>query len=286
MVKEIKFNLIINGKSCRTIKDLKTNFNIDDVLKLYEDGRLLRWLEVRKYDDYAKKLQQMDNNAYLDQKIKDISSIFGFSSDMVKKYTAQKYTALKETMKINSNNMEILKKSVTLIEEKYIEQFAEDYKNFFHEINNTYPLIVYRLLMHQKTREYLLYKNKSISTVIKKNYCDILSAMKFMPDIEDKYSDLPLLLKPIQILSVSVFQLPIRWPYFKIFHGNSTNGKSMTVSTKKVMILYIEGCSISEVCALRHQVYNTDHINGSFRIFNGIAYTSQSANAKIIYMEI
>ena len=283
MVKEIKFNLIVNGKSCRTIKDLKTNFNIDDVLKLYEDGRLLRWLEVRKYDDYAKKLQQMDNSAHLEQKAKDISSIFGFSSDMVKKYTAQKeYTALKETMKTNSNNMERLKKSVTLIEEKYIEQFAEDYKNFFHEINNTYPLIVYRLLMHQKTREYLLYKNKTISTVIKKNYCDVPSAMKFIPDIEDKYSDLPLLFKPI----LSMFQLPIRWRYCKIFHGNSTNGKSMTVSTKKVMILYIEGCSISEVCALRHQVYNTDHINGSFRIFNGVAYTSQSANAKIIYMEI
>lgn len=36
MAKTIKFNLICDGKSIRTIEDLQENFSVEDILKYYE----------------------------------------------------------------------------------------------------------------------------------------------------------------------------------------------------------------------------------------------------------
>ncbi len=42
MAKVIKFNLICDDKPIRNIEDLQENFCIEDVLKYYQNGLLLR----------------------------------------------------------------------------------------------------------------------------------------------------------------------------------------------------------------------------------------------------
>lgn len=58
MAKTIKFNLICDNKPIRTIEDLQDNFSIEDILKYYENGLLLRWLHVRGYHEEEKKVAQ------------------------------------------------------------------------------------------------------------------------------------------------------------------------------------------------------------------------------------
>ena len=52
MAKTIKFNLILDNQPVRTIDELRENFSIEDMLKYFKNGFLLRWLKVREYEEY------------------------------------------------------------------------------------------------------------------------------------------------------------------------------------------------------------------------------------------
>lgn len=52
MAKTIKFNLILDNQPVRTIDELRENFSIEDMLKYFKNGFLLRWLKVRGYEEY------------------------------------------------------------------------------------------------------------------------------------------------------------------------------------------------------------------------------------------
>lgn len=62
MTKAIKFNLLIDEKSIRDISGLQENFCIGDILEVYDKGLLEKWLEVRGFNEYLYKLQQIDKS--------------------------------------------------------------------------------------------------------------------------------------------------------------------------------------------------------------------------------
>lgn len=80
MAKTIKFNLICDGKPVRTIEDLQENFSIEDVLKYYENGLLLRWLDVRGYETEYKKVSEIKETEALEI-VKELIRIFGIETD-------------------------------------------------------------------------------------------------------------------------------------------------------------------------------------------------------------
>ena len=80
MAKTIKFNLICDGKPVRTIEDLQENFSIEDVLKYYENGLLLRWLDVRGYETEYKKVSEIKETEALEI-VKELIRIFGIEAD-------------------------------------------------------------------------------------------------------------------------------------------------------------------------------------------------------------
>lgn len=47
MAKTIKFNLILDGYPVRNLEGLQEHFSIEDILKYFRNGLLLRWLKVR-----------------------------------------------------------------------------------------------------------------------------------------------------------------------------------------------------------------------------------------------
>lgn len=49
MAKTIKFNLILDNYPVRNIEGLQEHFSIEDMLKYFKNGLLLRWLDVRGY---------------------------------------------------------------------------------------------------------------------------------------------------------------------------------------------------------------------------------------------
>ena len=59
MAKTIKFNLICDNKKIRTIDDLQDNFCIEDIFDYYENGLLLKWLQVREYNKQAEEVSKI-----------------------------------------------------------------------------------------------------------------------------------------------------------------------------------------------------------------------------------
>ena len=62
MAKTIKFSLRLDDKPIRDIKGLQENFCIDDILEFYYNGLLQKWLKVRGFDDYLKKVEASQDN--------------------------------------------------------------------------------------------------------------------------------------------------------------------------------------------------------------------------------
>lgn len=80
MAKTIKFNLICDDKPVRTIEDLQENFSIEDVLKYYQNGLLLRWLGVRGYEAEYKKVSEIREIETLEI-VKELIKIFDVEAD-------------------------------------------------------------------------------------------------------------------------------------------------------------------------------------------------------------
>lgn len=80
MAKTIKFNLICDDKPVRTIEDLQENFSIEDVLKYYQNGLLLRWLEVRGYESEYKKVSDISEIEALEI-VKELIKIFDVEAE-------------------------------------------------------------------------------------------------------------------------------------------------------------------------------------------------------------
>ena len=80
MAKTIKFNLICDDKPVRTIEDLQENFSIEDVLKYYQNGLLLRWLEVRGYEAEYNKVSEIREIEALEI-VKELIKIFDIEAD-------------------------------------------------------------------------------------------------------------------------------------------------------------------------------------------------------------
>ncbi len=77
---KIKFNLNFGGEQIRTLDDLRDNFSIEDVLDVYNNGLLVKWLDVHNHKDELAKvnaIQTTDARGILTELIR----IFGISDD-------------------------------------------------------------------------------------------------------------------------------------------------------------------------------------------------------------
>ncbi|EPF29711.1 hypothetical protein C5N99_02160 [Treponema medium] len=201
----LKFPLFINGIEIRSIEKLQENFCTNTVIEYYNNGRLLQWLQVYQYDDYAEKVRQL---IYIDNKtlVESLYTIFNIS------FEQQSYESLKKTIIQHANDLEYIKTAITEMVENYINYFSINYKSFFLEVKDVYPLIVYGLLMNKITRTYLLQRDSEVSNKVAVQFqkipencdSDILKYFKIYEDYidEDEWID-SYLDKEIMILSVS-----------------------------------------------------------------------------------
>lgn len=80
MAKTIKISLPINGQRLRTIEELQDNFVIDELLELYKQKILHKWLKSRGYEQELQKIEKIDNT---DSKelIRALALVFGVNVD-------------------------------------------------------------------------------------------------------------------------------------------------------------------------------------------------------------
>ena len=78
MAKTIKFNLLLDDNPVRDIKSLQNNFCIDDILEVYENGLLQKWLKVRGFDEYLTKVESVKKDSSV---IVELIKIFDIQKD-------------------------------------------------------------------------------------------------------------------------------------------------------------------------------------------------------------
>ena len=77
---KIKFNLNFGGEQIRTLDDLRDNFSIEDVLDVYNNSLLVKWLDVHNHKD---ELEQVNAIHATDARgiLSELIRIFGVTSD-------------------------------------------------------------------------------------------------------------------------------------------------------------------------------------------------------------
>ena len=185
MAKTIKFNLILDEKPIRDIKGLQENFVIEDVLEFYQKGLLQKWLKVRGFDKYLKKVETIKKDEPVIIKLIEIFEIEKSEKEIkeavyslefwkerkieleewTKKDTKIKqiiadyhngYNVLLAKIKDNKEDMPFMKSAAKEINDKYKEIFKIDYPFFFANFKEDVPLINLAILMNHDLRKYYL----------------------------------------------------------------------------------------------------------------------------------
>ncbi|WP_172195832.1 hypothetical protein [Saccharibacillus qingshengii] len=296
MAKVIKFNLIVDGKSIRTLTDLCDNFNVDDVYDLYKSGVLKKWLDVRGYTQEAQAIEALnerkeeslfdiipklikifievnDSNLnrhaqesyatvlklFNDNKLKEAQEN-GFQSDLIIRKYHSAYENIKEGIEANPQNFNYIKSYLQEIENRYIELFKLDYQNFYDRYKKDEPLVILLALA-----------NSSLRTVL-------WECKEIKEDIQGLYQDVH------DVTEVS----QKAGPHIKTFVG-STNGlwKYLGDKGKKYMVIHLEGgaCRVGEE-RTKNVDYSWGDINGNYLILEELLFKSDSSYLSVTYMEV
>lgn len=185
MAKTIKFNLMLDGKPVRTIEELQENFCIDDILEFYQKGLLQKWLKVRGFDEYLKKVESISEKKpaiielikifELEKSEKEIKeAVYSLEFWQERKIELEEwnkkdvkvkeiiadyhngYGALKAKILENKYDMPFMKSAAKEIFNKYYEIFKIDFRYFFNDFKETSPLIIYAVLMNNDLRNLFL----------------------------------------------------------------------------------------------------------------------------------
>lgn len=294
MAKTIKFNLILDGNLVRTIEDLRNNFSIEDIIELYRNGILQRWLDVRGYSELLKKVIDINVDSNIEI-AENLIKIFGVEIDneKIKKgitildYLKKKRMQLDKYSKLNfelntiinnyhseyaniifdiiknRDDMFKIKTDIKKIEKNYIQLFNLNYRDVYDNLIINAPLAVFAILMNDEMKKYFInnkYSNKDTNSI----YAEIKTL------IEDK----DLLRKELG-------------DQLKSFKGDTDQyWKDIEPKGKKFMIIYmVFGDYVRNVGVFGEEL-SCDNVNGKFLILDGIDYKSNNMYNELLYMEV
>lgn len=189
MAKTIKFNLILDNHPVRNIEELQEHFSIEDMLKYFENGLLLRWLKVRGYEkeyiaveNIGKSLGNKDiivsllkifkmNDIDIDdiekevsileyqnekRKLNEIYKENSFTKEQIIEDYHAGYNALILHIEKNKDNMAILKADAVQIESEYSRLFSLNYYELYFRLLNSAPKAIFAMLTRDIFRKYWL----------------------------------------------------------------------------------------------------------------------------------
>lgn len=287
MAKTIKFNLILDGHPVRNLEGLRENFNLDDLLKYYENGVLIKWLTVRGYHhelsslndagsqdkrEIAKQLvatfgikireDKLQETLYCIEfydehinKLKEFQKLVDHEYQTVIKTHCSGYDSFLKIMLDDPENMAKIKSSLKYISENYLEIFKYHLDSFYVEFSKKAPLVIYVALTIPKLRMSFFQSN-----FIKSRLNQLVNVNSQTFKIED---------------------------HAKTFQGN-TQGywKDIEPKGKRFMIIaMVEGNFVRRVGKNGEELSAKD-INGNFLLLDGIDYKSNYPAHKLIYLEV
>lgn len=294
MAKTIKFNLILDDKPVRTIEDLRENFSIENILELYNNGLLKRWLEVRGYSELLEKVKSIksDNNVELIQKL---IKIFDVECDenkikegieileytMKRKGVLEKYEKLNYETKLviddyhsgyrelingiteNYENMPKIKASIKEIEENYMDLFIINFYDIYYKLIHEAPLSIFAMLMSRKMKNYFI-SSEYANDHAKEIFRHIQKFVSTDMILSDKLGN-----------------------EIKSFKGNTeAYWKDIEPKNKKFMVISMESGNYVRNAGTFGEELSSDDINNKFVILDGIDYKSNNDYHELLYMEV
>lgn len=309
MAKTIKFNLICDGHSVRTIEDLQNNFSIEDMLTYFEDGLLLRWLKVRNYMNEYEKVSEISTKDDVEI-VKELAKIFNVEADekdiaksiymlnfqkekkqKLIEYSRKKhkinavianyikeYNGLVEEIMDNAEDVSLIKTNISEIANNYTMAFQLNYRELFWKMaDHDNFLVIMCFLMNPVMREYYLYiereDNSQSEEVVSRKNEDQKQIYEWICDYFKGVNTS----KIIEILGDNIHE----------FSGDTDwYWKDIEVKGKKYMILGI-GYSDKVRSAGEHNGdLSHDDVNYKFPILDGIDFMCGKYSTGLMYMEV
>ncbi|MGO4924078.1 hypothetical protein ACTQ44_03760 [Ligilactobacillus ruminis] len=326
MAKTIKFNLICDDKPVRTIEDLQENFSIEDVLKYYQNGLLLRWLEVRGYEAEYKKVSEIREIEALEI-VKELIKIFDIEADEKKVeegvYMLQFLEERKELCEAykqdsfkaqgiiddyqtgfnqlidgiieNPNDVARIKANIAELMSGYKWAMDLNHRQLFWELKELSPLAIMCFLMNDEARKYYLpmpVRKDNVSDEAEKKVNIAAAAKKeddsiaVSYDIENNADKRNMYNAICSMLKSSDFVSRLG-DNLHIFAG-VTDGywKDLETKGKKYMIISMGYGDYVRSAGLQGGDLASTDIKNKFVIVDGIDYKSNSSSRQLLYMEV
>lgn len=291
MAKTIKFNLILDNCPVRNIEGLQEHFSIEDMLKYFENGLLLRWLDVRGYETQYAAVEAVDKSldrkeivmalvkifevvemdaadiekaigilTYLDEE-KELNAVYkenAFAKKQIVDDYHSGYAALVMHMEENKENMAVLKADAIQMEREYLGLFELNHYELFFRLVESAPKAIFAILTRGAFRKFWIGEeaNDKIYTCVKR----LLTADKAKEILGD---DLKIVKRDTQAMWD-----PIERPEVKL------------------MVISIEyGTFVKNAGEFSEKLANTD-VNNKLVKFNGLEYQCNDASYELLYMEV
>ena len=326
MAKTIKFNLICDNKPIRTIEDLQDNFSIEDILKYYENGLLLRWLHVRGYEkeekqvaavsskgnlEIAKALIKIFNIETEEKKIEEDIYMLQFleeerkrnrdykqnklkEQDIVKTYYG-KYSKLVNEIMEYPDNVAKIKAAIAEIVKDYGEIFALNYRNLFWKLTEKSVLAIMCLLMNEETRKYYYFENNRLQEEpryeekyahIFENYLDVRKIEKENKKSKEDKDRKEMFDEICRIIKSDKFGTMLGDNLHRFSGDTDGYWKDLKPKGKKYMIISMGMENYVRSAGDQGGDLDFKMVFEKFVIVNGIDYKGKSNTKELLYMEV
>lgn len=292
MAKTIKFNLILDNYPVRNVEGMQEHFSMEDMLKYFDNGLLLRWLDVRGYEKEYEKVSAIDKNAdrkaiitelvkifevvdlddseiekaigilsYLDEE-KELNAIYkenAFGKKQVIDDYHSGYTALVMHMEENKDNMAVLKADAIQMEREYFGLFELNHYELYFRLLVSAPKALFAILTRDAFRKFWIGEeaNAKIYTSVKSSLLATNKAKEILGD------DLKIVKRNTQAMWD-----PIERPEVKL-----------------MVINIAAGTFIKNAGNFSEKLGNTD-VNDKLVKFDGLEYQCNNESYELLYMEV
>lgn len=313
MAKTIKFNLILDNHPVRNIEELQEHFSIEDMLKYFENGLLLRWLKVRGYEkeyiavenigkslgnkDIIISLLKIFNMSDIDtadiekevsileyqnekNKLNEIYKENSFTKEQIIEDYHAGYNALILHMEKNKYNMAILKADAVQMEREYSKLFSLNYYELYFRLLDSAPKAIFAMLTRDIFRKYWLDKktNEEESVIGNSFMYDHFQEMGYRYEmyIEDNiYYNLVRNAKEILGDDLKVVRRDTEEMWDLIERP-----------TVKVMVISIDNGIFIKSAGNSYEKLGDEDVDKKLLILDGLEYKSYSDYDELLYMEV
>ena len=289
MAKTIKFNLILDDYPVRNIEGLQNHFSIEDVLKYFDNGLLLRWLDVRGYESQRDAVQAIDKS--LDRKAILVELVKIFEVVDLEEPEIEKEIAILSYLE-EENAENLLYKECAYEKKRVIDDYHSGYEALiFHMIENKENMAVLKADAFQLEREYfgLFELNHyelffSLIEVARKAIFAILTREIFKEFWIGEKANRKIhermvraILNAIEILGEDVKV---------VMRNTQAMWDPIERPEVKVMVISIEyGTFIKNAGEFSEKLGSAD-VNNKLLTFNGLEYQCNDEFKKLVYMEV